>query len=69
MNRKGISSKNAQTIQKALEGVDDCTSKNEMERYILQLFKKFIDAQEEERISNSDKIINEIKIYIAENYM
>ncbi len=69
MQRKNMTIRDGLTRQLAIQRVDGFISKSEMVTYISMLLKEFSNAYIDEKQYGGEKLIYEIKKFIAENYM
>ncbi len=69
MKKKGVQHKRGLGSQQAADFIDGLRSVKEIEDYIYLLLKEFRDAYLNEKHDNSEKLITQIKRFIADNYM
>ena len=67
IGRKDVGTNTASLPDKesALSGLDECATKDAIEKYVNSLFKNFSELYEGERQKSGNKIINEIKVFVT----
>jgi two-component system response regulator YesN len=69
IQKKGIGIKSGLSKEQAVQYVDDCLKKSDIEGFIHELLKECGNVYMDEKHDSGEKLITEIKKFISENYV
>ena len=69
MQRKGLELEEGFSLEKAIQIIDDCSTKEQIKEAIYRMARDFSSEYAKLKQSSGSQIINEIKAFVAENYM